>query len=119
MNVADIKRGIEDGSLVRTSDGRVRPTSFREQLGLSVVRSLDRKRGIEAQDIIRHANLMEKLRKRRKDALKWCRTCRCENCEMSRREDFKWSSTDKGVGSCFFLHKEKADCANFRERCAK
>jgi len=60
MTVADIKRGIEDGSLVRTPDGRVRPTSLREKLGLSVVRRLDPKRGITAQDIIRRANLRER-----------------------------------------------------------
>lgn len=60
MTVADIKRGIADGTLVRNPDGSVRPTSLREQLGLSVVRRMDRKRGITAQDIIRHANLKAK-----------------------------------------------------------
>lgn len=60
MTVADIKRGIEDGSLVRTPDGRVRPLTLREQLGLSIVRRLDQKRGITAQDIIRRANLRER-----------------------------------------------------------
>ena len=52
MTVADIKRGIADGSLVRNPDGSVRPTSLREQLGLSVVRRMDRGRGIKAQDIL-------------------------------------------------------------------
>lgn len=66
MNVADIKRGIEDGTLVRLPDGRVRPTSLREQLGLSMVRRLDPKRGISSQDIIRYVNLKELAAKRAK-----------------------------------------------------
>lgn len=66
MTVADIKRGIEDGTLVRLPDGRVRPTSLREQLGLSVVRRLDPKRGITAQDIIRYSNLKKLAEKRAK-----------------------------------------------------
>ena len=57
MTVADIKRGIEDGTLIRLPDGSVRPTSLRERVGLSMVRRLDPKRGIQAQDIIRQANL--------------------------------------------------------------
>lgn len=66
MNVADIKRGIEDGTLVRLPDGRVRPTSLREQLGLSMVRRLDPKRGIKAQDIIKRDNLKKLAAKRAK-----------------------------------------------------
>lgn len=57
MNVADIKRGIADGTFVRNPDGSVRPVSLRESVGLSVVRRLDQRRGIEAQDIIRRENL--------------------------------------------------------------
>ena len=113
MNVADIKRGIEDGSLVRTPDGRVRPTSLREQLGLSIVRRLDPKRGVTAQDIIRRSNLVALQEKRRKEALKWCRTSRCANCARVKASGFQWSQVYKGVGGCFLLDKERCDCANF------
>lgn len=57
MTVAELKRGVADGTLVRNADGSVRPTSLREQLGLSVVRRLHSKRGITAQDIMRRENL--------------------------------------------------------------
>ena len=119
MNVADIKRGIEDGSLVRTPDGRVRPTSLREQLGLSMVRRLDPKRGVTAQDIIRRANFVALQEKRRKDALKWCRTARCAHCDRSKSEGFKWSEVHKGVGACFLLDRERCDCANFKKETSK
>lgn len=66
MTVADIKRGIEDGTLIRLPDGSVRPTSLRESVGLSMVRRLDPKRGIQAQDIIRQANLKALAEKKRK-----------------------------------------------------
>ena len=66
MTVADIKRGIEDGTLIRLPDGSVRPTSLRESVGLSMVRRLDPKRGIQAQDIIRQANLKALEEKKRK-----------------------------------------------------
>lgn len=73
MNVADIKRGIEDGSLVRTPDGRVRPVSLRESLGLSVVRRLDQSRGITSQDIIKRENLRNMARRYYKNG--GCLTC--------------------------------------------
>lgn len=67
MNVGELKRGIADGSYVRNPDGSIRPASLREQLGLSVVRRLDPKRGITAQDIIRRENLRNLEAKRERE----------------------------------------------------
>jgi len=70
MTVADLKRGILDGTLVRTPDGGVRPTSLREQYGLTTVRRQDPKRGITAQDIIRAENLKRLAAKKAKGVAK-------------------------------------------------
>lgn len=74
MTVAELKRGVADGTLVRNPDGSVRPTSLREQLGLSVVRRLDSKRGITAQDILQRENLRKMARRHFADG-------RCVKCQ--------------------------------------
>lgn len=86
MTVADIKRGIADGTLVRNPDGSVRPTSLREQLGLSVVRRMDRGRGITSQDVIQRQNL-------RKMADRHFKNCGCEGCRNPDQQ--------KGLYRCF------------------
>lgn len=73
MNVAELKRGVADGTLVKNPDGSVRPTSLREHLGLSVVRRLDSKRGITAQDILQRENLRKMARRHFTDGR--CFTC--------------------------------------------
>lgn len=75
MTVAELKRGVADGTLVRNADGSVRPTSLREQLGLSVVRRLDIKRGITTQDILQRENL-------RKMAIHHYTDGRCLKCQL-------------------------------------
>ena len=75
MTVAELKRGVVDGTFVRNTDGSVRPTSLREQLGLSVVRRFDRKRGITAQDIMRRENL-------RKMAYRHFKYGHCFECQL-------------------------------------
>lgn len=84
MTIKELKEGIADGSYVRNPDGSVRPTSLREQLGLSVVRVMPNPqnggktaikfRGIEAQDILRRKGL-------RKLADKHFKSGKCEGCK--------------------------------------
>lgn len=92
MTVAELKRGVADGTLVRNTDGSVRPTSLREQLGLSVVRRLDRKRGITAQDIMRRENL-------RKMAYRHFKGGRCVKCLNLAKYQYVGKMTD--TSSCF------------------
>lgn len=86
MDERGIKQGLADGTLVRNPDGSVRPTSLREQLGLSVVRRLDQGRGITSQDIIRRENL-------RKMADRYFKNCGCEGCRNPRQQE--------GLYQCF------------------
>ena len=111
MNVADIKRGIKDGSLVRTPDGRVRPVSLRESLGLSVVRCLDQRRGITSQDIIRRENLRNMARRYFKNG--GCLTCvlvgKCQR--VGKLTDNTRCFSPDGHGSCKNRTEKKGGAA--------
>lgn len=109
MTVADLKRGIAEGAYARNPDGSVRPTSLREQLGLSVVRVMPNPnnggktvikfRGIEAQDILRREGL-------RKLADKHFKGGKCEGCENELQV--------QGLYKCF-CPDGKGGCKNKKE----
>lgn len=100
MTVADIKRGIADGTLIRFPDGSVRPTSLRERVGLSMVRRLDPKRGIQAQDIIQRDNI-------RRMADRYFKNGGCNMCQNP--------SQQNGLYHCFAPDGHGA-CRNIKVR---
>lgn len=84
MTIAELKQGIANGTFTRNPDGTVRPTSLREQYGLSVTRVMPnpknngktaiRFRGITPQDILRREGLrkLASLVANRKDGCVCC-----------------------------------------------